>query len=784
MKKIVAILNACIFCLITLCAQQKTLYVSPAGSDAYAGTLTLPFKTIACALAHVATLPQNNISILLRKGTYRLDTTLVVTPGLLQNHSLTIAPFNNEKVTISGGRKINPVWKVYKGAIRQAFIGKGLPMDGLFCNGHNLPLARYPNYDSSARVFNGTAADAISPQRVKTWSSPYGGLVHALHSGEWGSFDYRITGVDSAGRLTLNGGWQMARPAPMHPEYRFVENIFEELDAPGEWFYNAKEGILYLYPPNNVALKTAVFEYSALDNLIVLNGTAANPVNKVTINGITFTETKRTFMQTKEILLRSDWAIYRGGAVLLNGTEHVTIQNCQFKALGSNAIFVSNYNRNSTIAGNEIYGIGASAICFVGSATAVRSPAFGYEKFVPLADMDMQPGPKSTEYPAQCTAFNNLIHDIGNIEKQSAGVDIDMALKITVSHNTIYNVPRSGINIGDGCWGGHMVEYNNVFNTVQETGDHGAFNSWGRDRFWLPRVEDVDSIVNTYPTLPFLDAVEPITLRNNLFYCTHGWDIDLDDGSSNYHIYNNLCLNGGLKLREGFGRVVENNIMVNNSFHPHVWYINSNDVFRHNIVCANYAPIGIRNWGREVDSNFFMLKTSLAKAQKNNTDKNSRYGNPQFNNPAVNNYSVLGASPALEIGFKNFSMDAFGVVSAALKAKAAKVPTPGLKVIMELKKGETVEWLGANIKNIEGLGERSATGLFDENGVLVVRVADGTLAQKSGLQARDVIRTINTQPVNNVAEFLAAIQGVNWQGTAKATIVRNQQEQFITLVLK
>ena len=40
-------------------------------------------------------------------------------------------------------------------------------------------------------------------------------------------------------------------------------------------------------------------------------------------------------------------------------------------------------------------------------------------------------------------------------------------------------------------------------------------------------------------------------------------DIDLDDGSSNYHIYNNICLNGGLKLREGFYRTVENNIIIN-----------------------------------------------------------------------------------------------------------------------------------------------------------------------------------------------------------------------------
>jgi hypothetical protein len=323
-----------------------------------------------------------------------------------------------------------------------------------------------------------------------------------------------------------------------------------------------------------------------------------------------------------------------------------------------------------------------------------------------------------------------------------------------------------------------------VFNTVLETGDHGAFNSWGRDRFWLPNIADVDSITNLYAALPFLDCIEPITIRNNRFYCDHGWDIDLDDGSTNYHIYNNLCLNGGLKLREGFDRVVENNIMVNNSFHPHVWYSKSIDVFRHNIVSANYAPIGIKVWGKEVDSNFFLLNTSLAAAQQNNTDKHSLYGNAMFINPALNNYDVSNASPALNIGFKNFDMDAFGVVSPALKAKTVKAPVPGLKLLGNLKKGETVVWNGADIKNIEGLGERSAAGLFDENGVLVIKVAAGSLANKSGLLERDVIRKINDKPINNVAEFLAAIQVVAWQGEAKAMIVRNQKEQALTLVLK
>ena len=67
-----------------------------------------------------------------------------------------------------------------------------------------------------------------------------------------------------------------------------------------------------------------------------------------------------------------------------------------------------------------------------------------------------------------------------------------MCQDIKVSHNTIYDVPRAGINISEGTWGGHIIGYNDVFNTVKESGDHGSFNSWGRDRYWHPNRKDMD----------------------------------------------------------------------------------------------------------------------------------------------------------------------------------------------------------------------------------------------------------------------------------------------------
>jgi hypothetical protein len=255
-----------------------------------------------------------------------------------------------------------------------------------------------------------------------------------------------------------------------------------------------------------------------------------------------------------------------------------------------------------------------------------------------------------------------------------------MSRDITIRHCSIHDVPRAGINIGDGCWGGHLIEFCDVFDTVKETGDHGSFNSWGRDRYW--GLNDVDlnaPAQHGLRDLPRLDTVKPVILRNNRWRCDHGWDIDLDDGSSNYRIENNLCLNGGIKLREGFDRVVENNIMAANSFHPHVWFKGSDDVFRHNIVFTDYRPIEVpKPWGRECDFNLLHKPGELtpspavALQARSGRDEHSLEADAKFVHSAIGDYRVTDDSPALKLGFKNFPMDQFGVQSPRLKQIALK----------------------------------------------------------------------------------------------------------------
>ena len=664
----------------------------------------------------------------------------------------------------------------------KALIDGNPVMDMLVADGQLRHMARYPNFDEKAVRFNGTSAQATAPERVKKWKNPIGGYLHAMHNHDWGDFHYRITGKNKKGELEMEGGWQNNRQSGLHPDNRMVENIFEELDAPGEWYYAAGEHTLYYYPLEDENVSKVLFESPQLKHLIEFRGTETTPVKNITLEGLELTQTLRTFMEPYEQLLRSDWTVYRGAAVFFEGTEHCALRNCYLHNLGGNAIFFSNYNRHSEVSGSHLTRIGASAICFVGDPNAVRSPSFEYGEFVPYEQLDHAKGPKSNNYPAQCLVYDNLIHSIGLFEKQITGVELSMSQAITVSHNSIYDTPRAGINISEGTWGGHILEFNDIFDTVKETGDHGSFNSWGRDRYWHPSYKTMESIVAKDPALILADAVRTTVIRNNRFRCDRGWDIDLDDGSSNYHIYNNLCLNGGIKLREGFYRVVENNIMVNNSFHPHVWFINSGDVFTRNIVMTEYKPIGVREWGLMVDYNIFTDSLSCATARKNNTDEHSIVTSVQFSNPSEGDFTVADDSEAItKGGFRNFVMDQFGVVSSRLKAIAhtPKMPTP--IIIATHADDEIINWSGATIKSLQTLGERSATGMDSERGVYVVSVNALGGKLRDYIRPNDVILKIGTVTVNNLKEMQDALQKIDKSKDIEFIIFRTQKENKIVI---
>lgn len=773
---------------IPFAASAADLHVAPSGDDRNDGSRLSPMKTLSAVRDAVRKIAgKEAVTVHVADGVYYLPEPLVFSAqdSGSERFPIVYQAATEGGVVLSGGARLNLDWQQGGAGVFSAKTPSGLVIDQLFIDGKRQRMARYPNYDPAKKTaaYQGFSADAFSKERAARWSDPKGGFIHAMHAARWGGYHYRITGKNKDGEVTFEGGWQNNRQMGMHKEFRMVENVFEELDAPGEWFHDAAKNTLFFKPEDGMDLSSAVVEVVRLRHLVEFSGNSKNPVRNIGFKGFVFRHAARTFMDTKEPLLRSDWAIYRGGAMLLRGTEDVSIEDCRFDQVGGNAVFVNRYNRRVWIKGCHINDAGASGVCFVGDPSAVRSPLFEYGQSQNLAEIDLQRGPKSDDYPADSVVEDCLIQGIGRVERQPAGVQISMSMGITVRDTTIHDCARAGINISEGTWGGHLIERCDVFDTVLETHDHGSFNSWGRDRFWTSNHRGVSQpAVMKNPELPFLDVIKPIVIRDSRWRCDHGWDIDLDDGSSNYEIYNNLMLHGGLKFREGYGRKAYNNILVNSGFHPHVWFENSASSFQRNIVMKAHAPIGQpANWGAEVNHNFFSSPADLKKHRDSGADADSLAGDPGFLDPAKGDFRVKEDSDAIRVGFKNFPMDQFGVKKAALKAIAGKPEIPSLEQPRSEHTGAgdvplRQYWLGALLHGLVG-EEFSAFGVAKEvGGVQLVEVPAGSAAARAGFMTNDLVQGIDSKPVSNVPRLLAALlnQGAK---PIKVRIIRNQKGQ-------
>ena len=777
-----------------LSAQE--IYVSPAGNDHASGSREKPIASFARAQEMVRKSSAATAKVIFLSGTYYLPETIKFTAQDNKSAVVYMAEKEGEAV-ISGGMRLNLQWKKSSSNWYTAKVPRGLEMDQLYINGIRQRMARFPNAEEGKNVFDtwelshsikvDSVRDPLRKERVARWENPTGGYIHAMHTALWGDMHWRITGKTASGDLMEEGGWQNNRPSPKHPAYRMVENIFEELDAPGEWFYDAKASLLHYIPAGGLDIQKATVEVVRLRHLIEFNGSKSSPVKNIELNGFVFRHAARTFMDNKEPLLRSDWTVYRGGAVVFNGAENCTIKDSEFDQVGGNAIFINNYNRKIAVTGCYIHHVGANGIAFVGDSKAVRSPMFRYGN-QDFSKIDRTPGPQSDNYPADCLVDDCLITMTGRDEKQTAPVHISMSHKITVRHCSIYDVPRAGINISEGTFGGHLIEHCDVFNTVLETGDHGSFNSWGRDRYWTPDINESVPEVTKDKHFPFLDMLDSNTIRHNRWRCDHGWDIDLDDGSSWYRIYDNLLLNGGLKMREGFDRIATNNIIINNGLHPHVWYPNSGDVFTQNIVFKAYSPAlmnkGIApsgKWGKALDSNFYVSsEETMKKFMVNGCDFNSIAGDAGFIDPAAGDYGLSSDSRARQIGFVPFAMDDFGVRTPGLRAIAKKpqFPIVGLRKDAEdmINGRKYMYWVQSKLWSPRG-EEFSAFGIdFSSTGVAMDGILANTLLYQLGFRNGDLIQQVDGSVIKSVSDLRSHIQANRNKTKHLFMLIRNQQK--------
>ena len=683
--------------------RTQTFYVATNGDDAQSGTQEHPFSTLHRTQQAVRTFRSSNpeipVKVVVRQGTYYLGKTLLFThddSGTAQA-PVTYAAYPGEKVTLSGGRKLNCQWQARKKSkyICDLTAGDAGPFafTQLFVNGKRQIRARYPDYDPSDPGKSGyiyavrgipTGTSSPDPQSEndtaaqhegvigiefdpktftqKRWGKPEETVIHIFPEENLGNLQWKIRSIDYDRNLiwfdTSSSQPGNASSAIGSHSRFFVDNVYEEMNAPQEWYLGSQSGTLYYRPEDNLDVESALIEVPVLEQIVRVQGT-----EYLSLDGFRFAHTGTTYMKQYESSPSGNWSYYRGGAVLFERTRNCSIRNCWFDSVGGNAVFWSDSNLAGTVLGCTFTEVGDNAICFAGR-------------------LEQTTGTKA-ESPIDCIATNNLIHDCGVFGKQTAGIYISRARRVTADHNHIHTMPCSAIFIGDGTWGGHVIEHNDIHDTVREVKHHGAVTAWGG------HLEQ-----NHAAAKSSLDVSEPVIVRNNLIRGKSDYGILLADGTADYEVYNNVVVGSAVALLEGAHRNIYNNIWYDSdkAVTFQIGNLTNQDRYHHNVAVirgeTTYSLATRPSYGqsiKEIDYNCVFqdgghfsasvknlregrgftdsVICTLADWQKLGFDQHSAFSNPQLANPSQLDFRLLDASPALKLGFENFAMNQWGLTS-------------------------------------------------------------------------------------------------------------------------
>jgi hypothetical protein len=157
-------------------------------------------------------------------------------------------------------------------------------------------------------------------------------------------------------------------------------------------------------------------------------------------------------------------------------------------------------------------------------------------------------------------------------------------------------------------------------------------------------------------------------------------------------------------------------------------------------------------------------------------DKSSLVADPRFINPGALDFRVRPDSPAVDLGFENFPMDQFGVITPELKklARQGHRRANGFlhPEILE-RRNEAAEdarrradprsdavrgFLGARVKNVTTEDEMSAVGIGRIAGVLFVDVPEGSLAAKAGFRTGDCILKVDRTRIDRYRDLVEALK--------------------------
>lgn len=240
----------------------------------------------------------------------------------------------------------------------------------------------------------------------------------------------------------------------------WIENAYELLDSPGEWYINHEDGYLYYMPREYETANTMIATIPYGEQAFVIEGTSTEEkVHNLVFRGLCFKYT--TWYHPNEAGIRDEQAMffdsYKGNGRTTGGTAdaavtvldaaYVDITDCSFSQLGGHGIFYTEVFQKCEVTGNHVYDVSASGIV-MGHNTRQGNDYLKYYRPT-----------KYKNYLIENKINNNLVHDIGVDYMSAPGITVSMLINSEVNHNEIYNTNYSGLHVG---WGWNSYDYGRV----------------------------------------------------------------------------------------------------------------------------------------------------------------------------------------------------------------------------------------------------------------------------------------------------------------------------------
>ena len=639
--------------------KEHFLYVDTnKGNDKYSGDEQYPLKTLTHAQTLARELKNRPVQIVLREGIFELDEPWFFesADSRTEENRLLIKSFAGEKATISGGR-------ILKGwTLQDTLVYKDLDPDAYpitFLYGHDGPRqrARHPNTGSLNK-----AGCHETDNRSKFYFHPgdvlqYDQLkdVNVLIAQHWMYSVHWLTSVDLGSNLLTfrEPAWKECGTGIVPSTGRYlIENAFEILDEPGEWYLNRSTGRLYYYPLPEENIIDLQLIAPKMHILLSIKGSSASPVEHIQFEGISFKHTDWQVDEYKQGMGQAHKGI-NCGIFWAEYAKNCVIKDCEFSYGGGQGINLSIGCQNNTIEKCHIHHLGGGGI-YIGETRAL---------------MDACTNPPPFDRVEYNTVENCYIHDLSLFWYGCTGVWIGAAAHNLVRHCDISNNSYSGISVG-WCWSNdvsyaahhNIIEYNHIHhlfaNTLQ---DGGGIYTLGQQPGTVIRGNIIhhlngyknDKAIGLYPD----QASEGILFEKNIVYNVTGPGVYSHKAINNTIRNNIFAYCGGTNFSSGIwwasaGGGIHafdfvQNIVLQDS-HPDVilygWNKRGTETWQNNVY-----------WDIDHKDDLQFLEGTFTDWQNAGNDTNSLVTDPQFRAaiPLKAGDFVLGENaPAFQFGFE------------------------------------------------------------------------------------------------------------------------------------